>query len=84
MAGSALPPTKLIATTFSGTVAPDHSGHVIYLQRQNRTGDGFHVAEVGVVGAGSTYSLMYTVYDPGTNVFRVKIPGVPVPAAKRA
>ncbi len=66
-----------MSLTFSGTVAPDHSGHVIYLQRQNRTGDGFHIAEVGVVGPGSTYSLVYTVYDPGTNVFRVKIPGGP-------
>jgi hypothetical protein len=63
--------------TFSGTVAPDHSGHVVYLERQNTSGSGFHVVQVGVVATGSTYSIVHTVYDPGTKVFRVKIPGGP-------
>ena len=63
--------------TFSGTVAPDHTGHVIYLERQNASGGGFHVAQVASVGAGSTYSIVHTVYDAGTKVFRVKIPGGP-------
>jgi hypothetical protein len=65
------------ALTFSGTVAPDHTGHIIYLERQNASGDGFHVVQVTTVGAGSMYSIVHKVYDPGTKVFRVKIPGGP-------
>jgi hypothetical protein len=63
--------------TFSGTVAPDHTGHVIYLERQNASGTGFHVVEIATVGSGSAYSIAHTVYDAGTKVFRVKIPGGP-------
>jgi hypothetical protein len=65
------------ALTFSGTVGPDHSGHVIYLERQNATGTGFHVVALARVGPGSAYTIQHTVYDPGTKVFRVKIPGGP-------
>jgi hypothetical protein len=63
--------------TFSGTVAPDHTGHVIYLEQQNRSGTGFHIVQVATVGAGSAYSIVHVVYDAGTKVFRVKIPGGP-------
>jgi len=63
--------------TFSGTVAPDHSGHVIYLERENASGTGFHVVKVATVLPGSTYAITHTVYDAGTKVFRVKIPGGP-------
>jgi len=63
--------------TFSGTVAPDHSGHVIYLERQNATGTGYHVVQVGYVLPGSTYTIVHQVYVPGTKVFRVDIPGGP-------
>jgi hypothetical protein len=63
--------------TFSGTVAPDHTGHVIYLERQNASGGDFHVVQVATVRAGSVYSIVHTVYEPGTKVFRVKIPGGP-------
>jgi hypothetical protein len=63
--------------TFSGAVAPDHAGHVIYLERQDRFGGEFHVVEVSVVGPGSTYSIAHTVYDRGVKVFKVKIPGGP-------
>ncbi len=62
---------------FTGTVAPDHTGHIIYLERQNASGNGFHVVQIETVGAGSTYSIVHRVYDPGTKVFRVKIPGGP-------
>jgi phage protein U len=65
------------ALTFSGTVAPDHTGHTIYLERQNASGPGFHVVEIATVGSGSAYSIAHTVYDPGTKVFRVRIPGGP-------
>ncbi len=65
------------ALTFSGTVAPDHSGHVIYLERQNAAGTGFHVVQVGYVLPGSEYSIVHQVYVPGTKVYRVDIPGGP-------
>src|SRR5207245_2200258 len=64
--------------TFSGTVAPDKTGHVIYLQRQNANGNGFHTVQVASVGAGSTYSITRRLFEPGTKVFRVFIPGGPV------
>lgn len=65
------------ALTFKGTVAPDHTGHTIYLERQNASGNGFHVVEVTSIGAGSAYSIMHTVYDPGMKLFRVRVPGGP-------
>ena len=65
------------ALTFKGTVAPDHTGHIIYLERQNASGNGFHVVEVTSIGAGSAYSIMHTVYDPGMKLFRVRVPGGP-------
>jgi hypothetical protein len=66
--------------TFSGTVSPDRSGHVIYLERENASGTGFHVVDVAVIQPGatateSTYTIPYQVYTQGTNVFRVRIPG---------
>jgi hypothetical protein len=63
--------------TFSGTVSPDKSGHVIYLQRQNENGNGFHTVQVARVGAGSVYSITRRLFAPGTKVFRVFIPGGP-------
>jgi hypothetical protein len=65
------------ALTFSGIVAPDHTGHVIYLERQNAAGTSFHVVQVGYVLPGSAYSVVHQVYVPGTKVFRVEIPGGP-------
>lgn len=65
------------AVTFSGTVSPDHTNHVIYLERQNPHGSGFHVIQVSFVGAGSAYSIVHRLYDPGTKVLRVFIPGGP-------
>lgn len=63
--------------TFTGTVAPDHTGHIIYLERQNATNGNFHVVEVANVGAGSAYSIAHEVIVPGTKVFRVRVPGGP-------
>lgn len=65
------------ALAFTGSVAPDHSGHIIYLERQNAASGNFHVVEVAAVGAGSAYAIAHKVYDPGTKVFRVRIPGGP-------
>ncbi len=63
------------ALTFKGTVAPAHAGHIVYLERQNASGGGFHVVQIGYIGAGSTYAIVHTVYDAGTKVFRVRVPG---------
>jgi hypothetical protein len=63
--------------TFSGTVSPDHTGHAIYLERQNAQGSGFHPVQVAYVGGGSTYSIVHRLYVPGTKVLRVFIPGGP-------
>ncbi len=65
------------AVTFSGTVAPDHAGHVIYLERENASGNGFHVVQRGYVLPNSTYSILHQVYVPGTKVYRIDIPGGP-------
>ena len=65
------------ALTFKGTVAPDQTGHIIYLERQNTLGTGFHVVQVGHVLPGSVYSIVHQVYVPGTKMFRVDIPGGP-------
>jgi hypothetical protein len=63
------------AITFKGTVAPDHAGHIVYLERQNASGSGFHVVQVASIESGSTYTIAHTVYDAGTKVFRVRVPG---------
>jgi hypothetical protein len=63
------------ALTFKGTVAPEHTGHIIYLERQNASGNGFHVVQVASIEAGSAYTIVHTVYDAGTKVFRVRVPG---------
>ena len=65
------------SVTFSGTVSPDHTGHAIYLERQDAHGPGFHVIEVSFVGAASTYSIVHQLYVPGTKVLRVSVPGGP-------
>jgi hypothetical protein len=63
--------------TFSGSVAPNHAGDTIYLQRQDAYGPGFHVVSLGTIGNESTFSIPYQVYSTGTQVFRVYIPGGP-------
>jgi hypothetical protein len=65
------------SVTFSGTVAPDHTGHVIYLERQNAHGAGFHVIQLSFIGAGSAYSIAHEFYETGSKVLRVYIPGGP-------
>jgi hypothetical protein len=65
------------ALTFSGTVAPIHAGHFVYLERENAFFGGFHVVDVGTVTAGGTYSITHFVFGSGKEVFRVKVPGDP-------
>jgi hypothetical protein len=63
--------------TFSGAVAPDRSGEIVYLERKNAAGPGYHVIQVATIGAGSTYSIEHRFYDPGTKVVRIYVPGGP-------
>jgi hypothetical protein len=61
--------------TFSGIVTPNHFGQVVYLERQNASGAGFHVVDVGTVTLGSTYSITHYLFGFGKEVFRIKVPG---------
>jgi hypothetical protein len=58
--------------TFTGTVLPDKTGHVIYLQRLGQDGD-WHNVEVGVVRFGSTFGFAWTFGKAGTFEFRARI-----------
>ncbi len=69
--------------TFSGTVTPYQAGHAVYLERQDASGIGYHVVAVGALSApaaGSStasYSIPFTVFGTGKQVYRVKVPGDP-------
>lgn len=63
--------------TITGTVIPNKSGHVIYLQRKGDDGF-FHTIAVGTVGALSHYAFGHTFGSPGTKVYRTLVPGGPV------
>ncbi|MGH2865399.1 MAG: hypothetical protein ACRDJX_09145 [Solirubrobacteraceae bacterium] len=63
------------ALKLEGSVSPEHAGHVIYLERENRAGAAFHVVEISTLTGASTYSIAHTLYTIGTSVFRVRIPG---------
>jgi hypothetical protein len=63
--------------TVSGTVTPGHVGKVVYLERENLFGGGFHVADVGTVTPSSTYSITHFVFGSGKQVFRIKVAGDP-------
>ena len=63
--------------TFTGSVVPSHPGHIVYVERQNASGEGFHVVQVQRLSAESTFSMPYQVYSTGSQVFRVYIPGGP-------
>jgi hypothetical protein len=63
--------------TFTGIVTPAVVGHVIYIEREDVNGAGYHVVAVGTVGPGGAYSISHTFYAPGTINVRVKIPGDP-------
>jgi hypothetical protein len=65
------------ALTFSGTVTPGHVGHIVYLERENAFGGGYHVVDIGVVSPSSTYTINHFVFGSGKEVFRIKVPGDP-------
>jgi hypothetical protein len=63
--------------TFSGGVSPDKTGHAIVLDRQDADGKGWHVVQRTRIGAGSAFSIVQRLVNPGTKVFRVRVPGGP-------
>lgn len=69
--------------TFSGSVQPALVGHPVYLERQGLLKLGWHVIDVGTVGAPShlgeaaPFSIVHSFSTPGTAQVRVKIPGDP-------
>jgi hypothetical protein len=60
--------------TFSGSITPGRAGQVVYLERQNPSGIGFHIVAAGTVSSESTYSIDHAVSGTGTQVFRIKLP----------
>jgi hypothetical protein len=62
--------------TISGTVTPDHSGHVLYLQKQDTAGQWVDV-KAGQLTNGSQYSFNFTPGMASTKNLRVQITGGP-------
>lgn len=62
--------------TVSGTVSPDHTGHVVNLQRLTPSGTWVNV-ESGYLNSSSAYSFNYAFGQLGTFQLRVQIPGGP-------
>ena len=58
--------------TFTGTVTPDRTNHVVYLQRLGADGD-WHSVEARFVGSGSTFHFGWTFGKAGTVKFRSRI-----------
>jgi hypothetical protein len=64
------------AVMVSGTVTPEHAGHVIYLQAQNSVGQWADI-EAGYVDHASRFQFKYTPGMAGTINLRVQITGGP-------
>jgi len=60
--------------TFTGTVLPDKSGHVVYLQVLGPDGD-WHNEEIRFVSSSSTFQFGWTFGKAGTYHFRARITG---------
>ncbi len=58
--------------TFSGTVAPDKSGKLVYLQRLGSDGE-YHNVAVTAVQSNGSYTLTRVFGNPGTKRFRTDI-----------
>ena len=73
---SALSATVGDTITFTGTIQPDKTNHVVFLQRLD--GTVWRSIAVGRVGAGSSYSLSTQLATAGPTQFRALVPGGPV------
>jgi hypothetical protein len=63
--------------TFSGTVTPPRAGKVVYLERENAFGGGFHVVDVGLLNGEGKFSIQHFFFGAGKQVYRLKVPGDP-------
>jgi hypothetical protein len=66
--------------TFTAAVNGAPPGHVVYLERRQPSGIGFHVVDVGtLIGSGTATSCSFVraFLGSGEGVFRVKVPGDP-------
>jgi len=61
--------------TFAGTVAPSAAGKLVYLQRRNSSGIGFHDLASATVAGDLSYTIARAFYHPGTEVMRIRVPG---------
>jgi hypothetical protein len=62
--------------TFSGVATPTtRENHVVYLQRHNLFGTGWHVVDLGFTGKGGAYSIEWDVVGGGKQAYRIKVPG---------
>jgi hypothetical protein len=63
--------------TFSGTITPARA-HVVYVERQDAFGSGFHVVDVGVADPSTgAYTITRRVAGSGKVLYRIRIPGDP-------
>jgi hypothetical protein len=76
IAASATTATVGDVVTFSGTVQPDKSGHVILLQRLD--GGVWRTVAVARIGDGSAYAVPFALAAPGAAQYRTLVPGGPV------
>jgi hypothetical protein len=67
--------------TFSGAVAPGHAGGIVYLERKDAKGPGYHVIQIAQITSGSTYAIEHRFYDAGSKAVRIFVPGDPSNAA---
>jgi hypothetical protein len=63
--------------TFAGTVTPGHAGKIVYLERENQPGRGFHVVDLGIVNNEGKYTITHFMFGSGKQMYRVKVPGDP-------
>jgi hypothetical protein len=64
------------SVTFTGNVAPDKAGHVIYFQKLGSDGN-WHTVQTGFVNAASNFQFQWTFGTPGSKEFRARITGGP-------
>jgi hypothetical protein len=73
------PPTATPAgqpVTFTGTVTPADEGQIVYAERQNASGIGFHIVASATIGA-SGFSIVHTFTNAGSYTMRIRVPGDP-------
>jgi len=78
IATNPIPSTAAALTkiTFSGVATPTtRENHVVYLERHNLFGTGWHVVNLGFTGKEGKFSIEWTLVGSGKEAFRIKVPG---------